>query len=372
MEEIWVKINGFEDYMISNLGKIKSFKRNALGYLLKPTERNEYLSVFLINNEIRKRVSLHRLVAEHFVENPHNLKCVNHINGIKTDNRAINLEWCTHKDNTNHYYNVLKKGELIRDLPINQFTREGEFIKRWDNIKSASRELDINICSILYSCRRRIKHQLAGGYMWRFINDNDLNLNYKRFRSVVQINRYGEFVQVFTTTQDAGKAMGVQGSDIWSVCSKNTNYAKGFIWRYKDEYKEDEFGYYLDKTFIQMMPNGIFVNKYKGTRALIDSTNLELVKIIKCCKDKVSTTGGYKWCIEEESNISRPQKRRKAIICLDKNMNFICEYDSLTDGANAVNVQPTHISICCRNPQKSAGGYRWMYKDDYIHLIENK
>lgn len=49
----------------------------------------------------------HRLVAMHFVDNPRELNEVNHINGIKGNNHASNLEWCTHKENIRHSYDVL-------------------------------------------------------------------------------------------------------------------------------------------------------------------------------------------------------------------------------------------------------------------------
>ena len=45
---------------------------------------------------------VHRLIASAFIPNPKNLRCINHINCIKDDNRISNLEWCTHKQNTGH------------------------------------------------------------------------------------------------------------------------------------------------------------------------------------------------------------------------------------------------------------------------------
>jgi hypothetical protein len=67
-----------------------------------------YMSVVLGNKKtgLRKGYKIHRLVAEAFIPNPKNLKEVNHKNGIKTDNRIENLEWCTRKQNLAHGYKI--------------------------------------------------------------------------------------------------------------------------------------------------------------------------------------------------------------------------------------------------------------------------
>lgn len=99
--EIWKPIPKFSNlYQISNYGRVKVIKSNKI---LKQNFSREYLIVGLNdNNKIRKTVRVHRLVALTFKSlNNTLLKSheVNHINGIKSDNREVNLEWTTHKSN---------------------------------------------------------------------------------------------------------------------------------------------------------------------------------------------------------------------------------------------------------------------------------
>jgi hypothetical protein len=110
--EIWKDISGYEgQYQISNLGTVQSLTRidaqNHIRYsqIMKPKlDDKGYYQIILCQNGKHKSLSLHRLLAKHFISNPNNLPCINHIDGNPKNNLLENLEWCTYSENTIHAY----------------------------------------------------------------------------------------------------------------------------------------------------------------------------------------------------------------------------------------------------------------------------
>lgn len=106
--EIWKEIPGTDgNYFVSNTGKVASLYYNK-PRILKPQKwGNGYLAISINGKKYR----IHRLVAQAFLENPEDKPEVHHKNHDKTDNRLCNLEYTTHKENLDYYFQSLKDNE---------------------------------------------------------------------------------------------------------------------------------------------------------------------------------------------------------------------------------------------------------------------
>lgn len=98
---VYAAIVDFPEYLIAQSGMVYSKRTDKF---LKPRRVNGYSLVTLCGNGLKKQISVHVLVATAFLgERPHGF-VVNHKNGVRTDNRASNLEWVSQSENVKHAY----------------------------------------------------------------------------------------------------------------------------------------------------------------------------------------------------------------------------------------------------------------------------
>ena len=165
MQEVWKDIKGFEGkYQISNLGRVKSLQRNGRPErILRLNLIKGYAYTTLSNgSRDKKKLKVHRLVAEAFIPNPHNKPEVNHIDGDKRNCKVENLEWVTHQENCKHAYET---GLRTDNVYVNQIdVNTGEVIATFKSMKEASRITGVNYDSIAHCSRGDYK--TGGGYKW--------------------------------------------------------------------------------------------------------------------------------------------------------------------------------------------------------------
>lgn len=179
MEEIWKPIKGYENYYeVSNLGKVRGLRRLikykcGRPYIQEGREKvpqkraTGYLFVRLFKDGEEKAFSIHRLVAEAFIDNPNGYPVVNHKGESRTNNVVSNLEWCTHSYNST-YGNARKGCEESHRKPVIQETLDGQYVASYRSLTDAAiavgrKDGSHNIGSVCSG-----KHYSAYGYKWKF------------------------------------------------------------------------------------------------------------------------------------------------------------------------------------------------------------
>lgn len=170
INEIWKDIPEYQGlYQVSNLGRIKNRNNHIIS---QHSGSSKYLLVILYKNGIKKNYLVHRLVAKTFIENSNNLPQVNHKDENIFNNYVDNLEWCTN-DYNQHYgtkYERTMKSKKKQMKKVLQYDLQNNYIKTFNSIGDASKEVNGNRQNII-DClknRKKYKNRTAYGYKWKY------------------------------------------------------------------------------------------------------------------------------------------------------------------------------------------------------------
>ncbi|WP_284461593.1 NUMOD4 domain-containing protein [Chryseobacterium sp.] len=258
MNEIWKPIKDYEGlYEASNMGRIKSVERVVKRLNRYKTYTNQiipekikkgspdkdgYLKVGLWKNNKCLTTSIHRIIANTFLDNPDVLPQVNHVDEDKQNNCVANLEWCSPIENINHGTGMLRS-RLSNIKPVLQFDMNGTYVRTWDNYFDAAKHYNVSFKAISQAVRKKI---CSAGYQWRKIKIGD-NIKpiepykNKSHRVIYQFTKDGQFIEKHESISEASKKYSIDKSSISHNAIGNKKSAGGYVWSY------EENGYSLNR-----------------------------------------------------------------------------------------------------------------------------
>lgn len=244
--------------------------------------------------------------------------------GLLDDGKSIMQASKIMNTNCGDFYNALNTGTLTYPIGyfekykqskrVVQLTLDGEFVNKYESVAKAQR--DTGFKSISNACNRKVNH--SGGYFWVF-EDSYLTGDYilpnkeeciVYGKSICQLDKNGVLVGEYESQLDAQNKTGILAGTI-SRGMKKGGYAKGYYWIYKEDYESGNYK----------------LGKYKEMNKEIVQLSDEL-KVIKI------------WSGQAEAK---------------RNLGYI------------------NIAMALKDTNRKAGGFRWMYGEDYEqYLKQNK
>lgn len=210
--EVWKDVVGYEGlYRISNKGTVCRLYKNGKVNFMTPRILNGYWRVKLCNGNTQKEYFLHRLIAQAFIPNPDNKPEINHINGIKTDNRIENLEWVTRSENAIHATKtgLLKYSEYrynrARDINSKPVMCV-ETRKIYVSCTEAGKDIKTDAAHI-GECISG-KRSTAGGYHWKLVSIIDAYNSTRKALEIIKKEMSKETMPDFAVIRDALKGVG--------------------------------------------------------------------------------------------------------------------------------------------------------------------
>lgn len=226
MEEVWKDVVGYEGlYQVSNLGRVRSLDRIVNGNRLKGKilsqvkDTKGYLFLRLSKNGNSKRFLVHRLIAEAFIPRIEGKNYIDHINGIRDDNRIENLRWCTHQENDSFPLSRLHRSQAKMGNQVWLGKHHTEESKK--KISEAR------------------KGKKNPNYWKNLSDENKRKIQAAAYeKNRVEIEQYtkeGKLVKVWGSIASAARALGLCKSNIHKCCNGKNKSSGGFVWKYRNE-----------------------------------------------------------------------------------------------------------------------------------------
>jgi hypothetical protein len=341
--ENWSDIEEFENYEVSNLGRVRNIKTRRI---LKTCNHGGYVIVGLSSKCKRKTFPVHRLVAKAFIPNPENKPHVNHIDKNTLNNNVNNLEWNTALEN-----NIHKCEGLIQTTNQNKCVYRIDKdtnikLQKYDSIESAGIWLyENNLAKNIHSGRTNVSNAIRGVYKssFGFIWEVESQLSHEN---------------------EIWKEIKIENFECENYYISNLGRFKNSKRIIMKDYKPHHSGYIYVRVnkkkfslhrlvslmFIPNPENKPFVNHIDGNKVNNCLDNLEWVTCAE--NNKHNYTNNIK------------KKYTRPIIQYDLEGNLINIFNSIKEAGDFLNICTSGIKAVLYNKQKTSKNFIFKYLDE--------
>ena len=273
------KIKNYDNYYIYDNGDVLNINTNKI--LSGSIGNNGYKYYRLSKNNHKKMFYVHRLVAEHFVENIKKLPVVNHKDGNKLNNNVDNLEWVSYSDNVKHFHKKIKKeknkkiqkycGNLENEIWIEAIGNTNYKVSNYGRIWNIKTN---NILSPSETC----------GYYKVRLSKNGKTTDWL-VHKLVFCSFYKELdiPKDFVIDHIDGNKHNNTLKNLRKICLSD-NVKKAYYEQKLNSNIKPVSQYDLENNFLATFPS---------SREAARQLQLDSSSIIKCCKGKLKTTGNF-------------------------------------------------------------------------------
>jgi hypothetical protein len=347
IEEIWKKIENYDNYFISNLGRVKTMDKN----LIRKTylDRDGYVQLTLSQNSKIKRFRMHQLVAKHFLSNPNNYKYVNHKDRNKQNNSVENLEWisfkdnCIHRNKTSHLARpMIKKSKKLKEKII------APECSVWRKCVSDP-NYEVSDTGYVRRNGRVLKNMLTPyGYHEIYFSNKGHITNNKVHRLVAEAFIPNPKNKEYINHIDGNKINNNVSNLEWSTPTENNIHAR-------------DTG--LKTVCNKITAVNVETNEhleFPSIKNMCDILNLEKASVYYCIKNKRSQTKGYEFIYDKPIK-SFKRSKAKPIYAIDVQTKEKKLYPSMAAMVNELKMNKTNIFRVLQGTASQHHGYAFAY-----------
>jgi uncharacterized protein (UPF0248 family) len=340
-KEEWKYIEDFENYEVSNLGKVRNSKT---GRILKTCSQNGYVVAGLCKTKV-KTIPIHRLVAKAFIPNPENKAHVNHIDKNPLNNNVTNLEWNTPLENNLHKCKGLIQTTNQNKCVCRIDKHTNEVLEKYKSIELAGIWLyHNNLAKNIHSGRTNISNAIRGVYKSSFGFKWEIEEQLSDENELWKEIKIDGFESENYYISDLGRFKNSKG-----IIMKNYKpHHSGYIYVRVNK-KKFALHRLVALMFISNPENKPFVNHIDGNKVNNCLDNLEWVTCAE--NNKHNYTNNIK------------KKYTRPIIQYDLEMNELNKFNSIKEAGDVLNISTSGIKAVLYNKQKKTNVFIFKYLD---------